>query len=193
MKLKARGASVFLRPPGPLDGAELHQLIHSCPPLDENSTYCNLLQCTHFSATSVVGAVDGELVAATTGYLIPDRPDTLFIWQVAVHESARGQALGKRMLQHILARPQCKSVSHLETTVTESNSASWAMFKAFARDNNATLQRRMQFERDWHLNGEHDSEHLVRIGPLPASEDRLADTFDNPLEDDSTLLQETGS
>ncbi|GAB5452189.1 MAG: hypothetical protein Hals2KO_25170 [Halioglobus sp.] len=132
-------------------------------------------------------------MAATTGYLIPGRPDTLFIWQVAVHECARGQALGKRMLQHILARPQCRSVTHIETTVTESNQASWAMFKAFARDNHATLQRSMQFERDWHLNGEQDSEHLARIGPLPAGRKRLANYADTANDNNPALLQDTGS
>src|SRR3546814_16914023 len=33
------------------DAQAIHDLIAACPPLDTNSLYCNLLQCTHFAET----------------------------------------------------------------------------------------------------------------------------------------------
>lgn len=160
-------ATVQLRQPNAFDGHQLHRLIQACPPLDENSVYCNLLQCSHFAATSVVGEADGELVCAISGYLVPERPDTLFVWQVAVAEAARGQGVAGKMLEHILARPACAGVRYLETTVTQSNKASWALFEGFARRFEARLSRSEMFEHQLHFAGAHETEVLARIGPLP--------------------------
>ena len=155
-----------MRSPVASDGPSLSNLIRNCPPLDENSIYCNLLQCTHFAETSVVGEFGGELVASTMGYLVPGREDTLFIWQVAVSENARGHAVGRRMLDYLLSRPACVGVTHLETTVTEDNGASWSMFERFADRLGAPVQRATLFDKSLHFGGKHDTEILARIGPF---------------------------
>ena len=166
----------MLRQPHARDGRALHKLVNTCPPLDENSVYCNLLQCTHFASTSVVGEMEGQLVCAISAYLVPGREDTLFVWQVAVAENARGQGVAGRMLDHILARPACSEVCYLETTVTDSNRASWALFEGFARRVEAQLQRSPLFEQQQHFAGEHETEVLARIGPLPKSSKRSSAT-----------------
>lgn len=143
-----------------------HQLIGQCPPLDTNSVYCNLLQCSHFSGTSVAAKQEDQLAGFISGYIKPEQTDTLFIWQVAVHESARGQGLAQRMLKHILQRPQCANVRYLETTITEDNQASWRLFEALARSLNAATEKSLQFDRRLHFNNQHDSEWLMRIGPF---------------------------
>lgn len=176
-----QSGTITLRSPVAEDGAALHALITACPPLDENSVYCNLLQCTHFARTSVVALHNGELVAAVSGYRVPGRENTLFIWQVAVSERARGQGLAGRMLKHILARPECREVTHLETTVTEQNAASWALFESFARREGAVLERSSFFERTIHFNDQHETEFLARIGPLDRKHD--ADTRNAKIED----------
>ncbi|MCB1844619.1 MAG: diaminobutyrate acetyltransferase [Halioglobus sp.] len=155
-----------LREPDSRDGAFLHALIAACPPLDENSVYCNLLQCTHFTGTSVVAEKAGRLVGAISGYRLPERPDTLFIWQVAVGADARGEGLASRMLAHIVERPANRDVTHMETTITDDNGASWALFERFARDRQAPLEHRVLFDRDTHFAGQHASENLLRIGPF---------------------------
>lgn len=154
------------RAPNAGDGARVHTLVSNCPPLDTNSMYCNLLQCSHFSDTSVAVTYQGELVGFVSGYLIPERPDTLFVWQVAVGERARGQGLAGRMIQHILERPVCAQVTHLETTITEENAASWGLFEGVARRLDTALNRSVMFDRKAHFNGSHDSEMLARIGPF---------------------------
>lgn len=158
------------RLPVPEDGASVHNLIAHCPPLDGNSLYCNLLQCTHFSDTSVAAEIDGELSGFISGYLIPQRPSTLFIWQVAVGESARGMGLANQMLKEILARPACAGVGQLETTITPDNKASWALFQGLARDLGAPVQSSVMFDQHRHFGGLHASEMLVCIGPFQVSE-----------------------
>lgn len=147
----------------------MHQLIADCPPLDTNSLYCNLLQCSHFRHTSVVAEIDGVVVGAISGYLIPERPDTLFIWQVAVGGAARGQGLALRMLDHIVDRSACRQVRFMETTITEDNAASWRLFQKFADKRSAGLSSEVGFDRDLHFGDEHDTEMLVRIGPFTSN------------------------
>ncbi|UDL04877.1 diaminobutyrate acetyltransferase [Marinobacter sp. CA1] len=158
--------AITLRIPEKRDGFRLYQLVAQCPPLDPNSMYCNLLQCTHFAETCVAAELDGDLVGFISGYIPPQQPDTLFIWQVVVHEKGRGQGLAKRMLKAIAGREVCASVTHLETTITADNEASWALFRSFARDLGAELKYHEHFEKAAHFGGEHDSEFLLRIGPF---------------------------
>ena len=157
---------IDLRQPLSEDGSKIFKLISQCPPLDTNSLYCNLLQCSHFSSTSVVAIAQGEVVGFISAYIIPDRPHVLFVWQVAVGTQARGQGLATRMLQHLLDRPLCKDVSHLETTITESNQASWALFNRLSSQLNTELHSSIMFDREKHLDNAHDTEMLVQIGPL---------------------------
>lgn len=160
---------ITLRAPRRQDGPALHRLVAACPPLDENSLYCNLLQTTHFADTCVAAEQAGQLVGFISAYLIPGRPDTLFVWQVAVGARARGRGLATRMLDDLLRRPGCREVTHLETTVTGSNDASWALFEGFARKNDAPLRRSTLFDRNTDFDGAHESEILARIGPLEAA------------------------
>ncbi|WP_404366538.1 diaminobutyrate acetyltransferase [Marinobacter sp.] len=159
-------SDIQLRKPVKDDGYRLHQLVAECPPLDPNSIYCNLLQCSHFAETGVAAEIDGDLVGFISGYIPPLQSDTVFVWQVAVHEKGRGQGLAKRMLKEIVARDACRNVTHMETTITEDNEASWALFRSFARDMDAELTSHLHFEKEKHFGGKHDSEFLLRIGPL---------------------------
>lgn len=139
-----------------------------CPPLDPNSIYCNLLQCTHFQETCVAAELDGELQGFISAYVIPDRPDTLFVWQVAVSPAGRGRGLASQMLDHILQRPACSDINWLETTITPDNDASKGLFQRLADKHGAALEQTVIFDREQHFNGAHDSEWLTRIGPLDA-------------------------
>ncbi len=163
-----KSLAIELRQPLPEDGAQAFKLISQCPPLDANSMYCNLLQCSHFSSTSVIAVSDNDVVGFISAYLVPERPNTLFVWQVAVGSQARGQGLATRMVQHILSRPLCSNVSYLETTITESNKASWALFKGLSGKLNAELHSSVMFDRIKHLDDAHDTEMLVKVGPFIA-------------------------
>jgi L-2,4-diaminobutyric acid acetyltransferase len=155
-----------LREPDATDGVAINRLVSACPPLDSNSTYCNLLQCTHFAKTSCLLELDGAVAGFISGYLLPDKPNTLFVWQIAIDKPARKKGYARKMLLKILQRPICKDVRCLETTITKSNQASWGMFIKFANELNSQYSETQQFSRAAHFADEHDDEYLLSIGPF---------------------------
>lgn len=148
------------------DGPAVTALIAACPPLDANSAYCNLLQCSHFSDYCIVAERDGQIVGWVSGYRPPSEPDSFFVWQVAVDASARGEGLGGRMVSALLERPAAAGVTHLITTVTDDNKASWGLFEGLARRWGVPLNKSPFFTREEHFAGAHDTEWLARIGPF---------------------------
>lgn len=161
--------SQSFRQPEAADGAAVHDLIARCPPLDGNSLYCNLLQCSHFADTCVIAEIDGRIVGWVSGYIRPDAPSCLFVWQVAVAPEARGHGLAQRMIRDILQRETCRCVTRIETTITETNRASWSLFQRLADDLGAPLARRAGFDAQAHFAGRNPTEFLVDIGPLRSS------------------------
>ena len=157
-----------LRAPTPEDGTDVWELIRDSGPLDENSVYCNLVQCEYFADTCVIAELDGEIVGWVSGLIPPQEPDTLFVWQVAVSEEARGMGVARRMLEHLMARPACAEVTQLKTTITADNAASWALFNSFADRLDATLERDPHYEKEAHFAGRQDTEYMVTIADFEA-------------------------
>lgn len=158
-----RKATPALRKPSSEDGAAIWGLIRSCKPLDENSMYCNLIQCDHFRDTCVLAELDGIAAGWVSGHLLPDDPETLFVWQVAVSGKARGTGLGKLMLRHLLARAECAGVKRLQTTITSDNDASWSLFRRFAQIQGGQMGVEPYFTEADHFDGRHNSEYKVTI------------------------------
>src|SRR6185312_3847202 len=76
------------------DGAAIWRIARDSKTLDLNSSYSYLLWCRDFAATSVVARdAEGGPVGFITGYIRPDRPETLVVWQVAVDQAWRGRGL----------------------------------------------------------------------------------------------------
>lgn len=150
------------------DGPRITRLIADSPPLDANSAYCNLLQCTDFRDSCILAERGGELVGWISAYRPPNAPERIFVWQVAVHPSARGEGLALRMLDALLERPAVAGATMLTTTITADNQASWRLFEAFARRRGTTLTRGRRFEREAHFAGAHDTEWEARIPLAPA-------------------------
>ncbi|MBN2163521.1 MAG: diaminobutyrate acetyltransferase [Pontiellaceae bacterium] len=144
----------------------MNRLIANSPPLDPNSVYCNLLQCSHFSDTCICAKTDGKLIGFVSGYLLPAKSDTLFVWQVVVAEEARGQGLASRMLTALVERPACRDIRHIETTITPDNAASQALFSRLADTLSTKVVQGPGFDRKLHFDGRHESEELWRIGPI---------------------------
>ncbi len=165
-KTKSGDTDIIFRHPTSEDGLAVHHLIGRCPPLDTNSIYCNLLHCSHWSATSVCAEIDGEIMGFISGYRVPEANDHLFIWQVAVDVRARGKGLAGRMLRSILKRESLDDIRYLQTTINPDNRPSWALFEALAAELNADLLRRCLFGRESHFGGEHEDEIMLTIGPF---------------------------
>jgi len=157
---------IELRRPRATDGPAITALIAACPPLDRNSRYCNLLQCAHFADHCIVAEQAGRILGWVSGYRPPSEPGAFFVWQVAVSAEGRGKRLASRMISALLARPEQRDATHLITTITDDNEASWRLFRGLARDWRAPLERNALFERDAHFAGAHATEFLARIGPV---------------------------
>jgi diaminobutyrate acetyltransferase len=155
--------TIDLRAPRLEDGADLWRLTRDTGVLDLNSSYQYLLWCRDFAETSVVGVTpDQRLMGFVTGFLRPDEPGTLMIWQVAVDSAARGRGLASRMLDYLV---ETTGVEHLETTVTDDNAASKQLFASLADRHEADHTVTPLFTTEMYPDG-HDTEYLHRIGPL---------------------------
>ncbi|MBK8199315.1 MAG: diaminobutyrate acetyltransferase [Acidobacteria bacterium] len=163
---RARAQEVVIKAPTADDAADVHALIAACPPLDTNSRYANLIQCTHFADTCAVARLDGKVAGWVSGHHPPGRGDTYFLWQVAVSPAARGSGLPLRMIRQILSRAGQSRVRFIETSITSANEASWALFRSVADKLAAPIADRPWFEKSRHFAGQHDTEHLVTIGPF---------------------------
>lgn len=128
--------------------------------------------CEIFSGTSIVALEEEgqkEPVGFVSGFIHPDNPDTLFIWQVAVHESQRGQGLATKMLYELLDRNTCEDIQYIEATVSPSNIPSQNLFLGLARKFHTDYQVSDYFETE-HFpedgSEEHEAEWLYKIGPF---------------------------
>lgn len=169
--------SVRFRQPHSLDGAAVHSLVRRCPPLELNTLYCYLLLCTHFSASSTVAESAGKIVGFQAGYRKPEKPGTLFIWQICVAPEARGSGIAKGMVRHLLARNAACVPRFLEQSVARDNTSSRALFRSVANEIGSEMKESLLFGRRHFGSPEHGDEYLLRIGPI-----RSGGNFMSPQE-----------
>ncbi|MFD9815804.1 diaminobutyrate acetyltransferase [Streptomyces sp. NPDC059080] len=152
------------------DGAAIWRIARDSRTLDLNSSYSYLLWCRDFAATSVVARDDeGAPAAFVTGYIRPDRPDTLLVWQVAVDDAHRGRGLAAALLDGLTTRiAREHGVSRLETTITADNAASNRLFSSFAERHGAPHRREVLFDAALFPEQGHEPEVLHLIGPFTA-------------------------
>ncbi|WP_328870453.1 diaminobutyrate acetyltransferase [Streptomyces sp. NBC_00287] len=167
--MTAAQADLQIDRPVVADGAALWRIAKDSKALDLNSSYSYLLWCRDFAGTSAVARDEhGEPVGFVTGYVRPDRPHTLLVWQVAVDDAYRGRGIAAALLDGLAARVGGEyGVTRVETTITPGNTASERLFASFAERHGAAMEREVLFETGLFPDGPHDPEVLYRIGPLP--------------------------
>lgn len=143
------------------DGHAIYQLIKSSPPLDLNSSYLYFLQASHFADTCIVAEQNGQIIGFLSAYFQPDKPQALFVWQVAVAESQRGRGLAKGLLLALLKnQPNDSAMTEITCTISPSNKASQSLFKSFAKTHGLLLQT-APFINEAHFGEEnHEAEDL---------------------------------
>lgn len=179
------------------DGSSLWGLVQSTGSLELNSSYFYLTFAEFFGETCLVAERGSEIIGAVIAFRPPRRREAIFVWQIGVMPDARGQGLGKKMLQELLMQPTCRDVRYLLATVTPGNEASQRMFKGFANLFDLPLQKTVFFTSD--LFPElHESEEMISIGPLPANLQDLQGAKNNDLTisrkelDDDNGIQRAG-
>ncbi len=161
----ATNSDYLLDTPTVDDGAAMWRIARDSKALDLNSSYSYLLWCRDFAATSLVARDGGAPVGFVTGYVRPQRPRTLVVWQVAVDQEHRGRGLAAAMLDGLTARADELGVNGLETTITPGNDASHRLFTSYGERHGATVEREVLFDGVQFPDG-HDPEVLYRIGPI---------------------------
>ena len=159
---------IDFRSPVVADAARMWRIAHDTPELDTNSPYAYLLVCSHFASTSLIAEEPGapDLVGFVSAYRLPDDPDVLFVWQVAVNAARRRRNVGLRMLTRLLDQPANRGVRHVQATVTPSNHASGRLFRSFAAAVAAPCATAEQYQADLFPDG-HEAEVAYRVGPIP--------------------------
>ncbi|WP_326691290.1 MULTISPECIES: diaminobutyrate acetyltransferase [unclassified Streptomyces] len=150
------------------DGAAIWRIARDSRTLDLNSSYSYLLWCRDFAATSVVARDGGgEPVGFITGYVRPQQPATLVVWQVAVDETAQGRGLAAAMLDGLTLRVAEESgIDSVETTVTPDNTPSNRLFASYGRRHSAAVAKEVLFDAGLFPEDGHEPEVLYRIGPV---------------------------
>jgi L-2,4-diaminobutyric acid acetyltransferase len=147
------------------DGQSIFELIKRCEPLDLNSSYLYFIQSHFFNNTcAVLKNKSDQIQAFVSGFIKPNDHKTLFIWQVAVDESMRGQGVAIRLIEFILKNNPL--ITHIETTVTKNNQASRKMFASLSTKLDTQMTEQVFLDKDKHFFNQHESEYLFRIGPI---------------------------
>ncbi len=123
-----------------------------------------------FADTSVLAEDNGEPAGFIVGFRMPPRPESVFVWQVATSPDFRGRGLATSMMAELLQRHVEAGGSYLEATVTPSNTASQRLFRGVAEKLGVACNETLEFARDHFPGGEHEEEHLFRIGPFDAGD-----------------------
>ncbi|MBF6475589.1 MULTISPECIES: diaminobutyrate acetyltransferase [Nocardia] len=161
---KDNGRAVVLRTPRLGDGAPMWRIAKDSAVLDVNSSYAYLMWCRDFAGTSVVAESDGRVVGYVIGFVRPQAPDTVFVWQIAVDRAQRGRGIAAELLHTLLNSVAAQGVSVLETTISPDNAASVALFTSVAKERDADLTKRPLFDAGVFPDN-HAPEDLYRIAP----------------------------
>src|SRR3546814_9413799 len=71
----------------------------------------------YFAATSLVAEHAGRILGFVWAFRPPERPETLFVWQIGVAPDATGRGIAGCLLRALLDRPACRTVRCIEATV----------------------------------------------------------------------------
>ncbi|WFE68538.1 diaminobutyrate acetyltransferase [Thiomicrospira sp. R3] len=154
--------NIIIRPPSLQDGAAITRLVKESQTLDVNSSYLYFLLSDHFSQTCAIAEVDNTAVGFVTAYRLPIDPNVLFVWQVAVDASMRGQGLAMQLLQNLTERDWFTQINKVQCTISPSNQASNALFAKFAQQLDSKVEI-SDYLTSVHLGNGHEAEPLVSI------------------------------
>lgn len=155
-------SKIELRKPKKEDAKKIVNLIKIGGTLDLNSEYLYLLQTTHFQESCCVAVYKDEIVGFVSGYMIPQKNEQLFIWQVAVAKALRGQNLAMRMIMYIVDK---LNVNYIISTVSPSNHSSIRVFQKIAQSLNTNIVDEVLFKIS-DFNDAHEEEVQYTIGPF---------------------------
>jgi len=158
--------SYHFREPSKEDGAKIWEFINYTKTMDLNSAYSYIMLGHFFSDTCVIAEDKDEIIGFVSAFRLPQDPDTIFVWQVAVHDGYRGEGIGRKLLKELLKRESCKNVRYLEATVSPTNIASQSLFKGLSRYLGCPCEISDCFPEELFPESGHEAEQTYRVGPF---------------------------
>jgi len=161
---------IRFRSPDKKDGASIWQLIKETGALDVNSAYCYILLSDYFRDTCIIAEDEEGIIGFISAFRAPAKPDTLFLWQIAVSPSKQRKGIARMMVKELLSYEYCQAIRFVEATVSPSNIASRGLFLRLAKDYTTECQLSQGYTASmfpFEIN--HEEELLFRLGPLPGS------------------------
>ncbi|QKS46572.1 diaminobutyrate acetyltransferase [Paenibacillus cellulosilyticus] len=155
--------SVLIRKPSAEDGAKVWELVKHAEVLDVNSAYSYIMLCDLFRGTCAVAEQNGKIVGFVSSFHPSERENTLFIWQIAVAKSHRGQGIGISLLKELLERDENSEVRTIETTISPSNTPSKSLFGRLAKELGSTIEQYNGYSSNLFPEGAHEEEKWIRI------------------------------
>src|SRR5699024_696335 len=145
----------------------MFRIVKESKVLDVNSSYSYLLWSKYFSKASIIATCEDEVIGFVSGFLQPESPDTLFVWQVAVDQKFRGHGLATKLIQQLIQQiDQETDVRYLEATVTPSNVPSSKLFQGLAKKHKTDCSIFECFSEEQFPGPDHEAELTYRVGPL---------------------------
>lgn len=160
------GETIHFRRPTENDGSEMYRIVQQSEVLDVNSPYSYLMWSKYFNKTSIVAVCENQIIGFVTGFIQPEDPNTLFIWQIAVDKHYRGHGLATKLIEQLLVRLREEEIIFLEATVTPSNIPSSKLFKGIAEKQKTNCAIFECFSKELFPDENHETEFTYRIGPL---------------------------
>lgn len=121
----------------------------------------------YFRDTSILAIDDKRAVGFITGFIPPNKQDTLFIWQVAVDQAYKGQGIATELIKRLFERIESdQKIEYIEATVTPSNIPSRRLFEGIAQKYHTKCHVSECFKETQFSEGGHEAEFKFRIGPI---------------------------
>lgn len=164
---RAPGAELSIRRVRLEDAAAVSAIVDDDSGLDRNSPYAYVLFAERFHDTFLVAQAGGRIAGFVLALRTPQAPELAFVWQIAVTRAARGRGIAKRLLHALADHGADGAVRSVQATVTPENSASEALFRAFARERGANVEvADDHFPASLFAGGGHARERLFHIEPV---------------------------
>ncbi|MFD2670011.1 diaminobutyrate acetyltransferase [Marinicrinis sediminis] len=160
-------SDIQFRAPRAEDGAKIWGLVKETGVLDVNSPYSYMMLGEFFSDTCAVAEVDGEVAGFVSGFIPPEKEDTLFVWQIAVDNKQQGKGIATSLIEEVVNRPDHHNLQYVEATISPSNQPSTRLFHRLSRQWNTEIQTESCFPADYFPEGQqHEEENMYRVGPI---------------------------
>ncbi len=154
------------------DIKEVYKLLTANRPyVGLNSRYTYFLLARDFSETCIVAEHNNKIVAFSSGYIPPTRPDTFFNWEIVVHQDYRGNDLQMRMF---IQQIKVSNVKYFEGTVNPSNKTAKNNFLKLAKALKTKCEEKILFSEDDFENDGHEAEILYTVGPISANDSQIS-------------------